>query len=164
MPYDDPKMRVTLSGKPPEPGFEDGSQGAPAPIDERTGMHKDYWVLPEEERRKGFIRPFRDTYTHAGTRPKYPTRELDEEQRERHAGQGYVRYEPYPAGSTILGRYWTLAQLSSGCGTNTTMSRPLAETYARDPSYYGSTFCCHCGTHFPVREFVWTGTNDLVGS
>jgi hypothetical protein len=38
------------------------------------------------------------------------------------------------------------------------MSRAIAETYARDPAFYGSTFCVHCRTHFPVGEqgeFVW---------
>jgi hypothetical protein len=51
-----------------------------------------------------------------------------------------------------------------GCGSNTTMGIALAETYARDPSYYGSTFCCACGRHFPVAEFVWRGTDERVGS
>jgi hypothetical protein len=34
----------------------------------------------------------------------------------------------------------------------------IAETYARQPTFYGATFCCHCGTHLPVGEqgeFVW---------
>lgn len=46
----------------------------------------------------------------------------------------------------------------SKCGRVTTMGRALAETYARDPSYYGSTFCTHCRGHFPVGadgEFMW---------
>jgi len=33
------------------------------------------------------------------------------------------------------------------------MGMALAETYARDPKFYGSTFCTRCGTHFPVGEF-----------
>lgn len=52
------------------------------------------------------------------------------------------------------------------CGTLTTMSQVLAETYARDPYFYSGTFCCGCGTHFPVGpkgEFVWEGTNEKVG-
>ena len=28
------------------------------------------------------------------------------------------------------------------CGTVTTMSVAIAETYARDPKFYGLTFCC----------------------
>lgn len=44
------------------------------------------------------------------------------------------------------------------CGTVTTMSLPIAETYARDPHFYGATFCCNCSRHLPVGpagEFVW---------
>jgi len=52
--------KVTLSGKPPE---QDGP--APGPIDLATGQHKDYWILSDEERSKGFVRPVRRTYKHA---------------------------------------------------------------------------------------------------
>lgn len=44
------------------------------------------------------------------------------------------------------------------CGTNTTMSLPLCETYARDPKFYGGTYCAHCSGHYPVGEngeFFW---------
>lgn len=53
------------------------------------------------------------------------------------------------------------------CGGVTTMGETLAETYARNPSFYSGTFCCHCGTHYPVGadgEFVWAGTNEKVGT
>ena len=53
------------------------------------------------------------------------------------------------------------------CGGVTTMGQTLAETYAREPSFYSGTFCCHCGTHYPVGadgEFVWQGTNEKVGT
>lgn len=53
------------------------------------------------------------------------------------------------------------------CGTVTTMGQTLAETYARQPDFYTGTFCCGCGTHFPVGtdgEFVWSGTNEKVGT
>jgi hypothetical protein len=43
----------------------------------------------------------------------------------------------------------------SSCGTATTMSLPLAETYARDPKFYGATYCVGCQMHLPVREFTW---------
>lgn len=33
---------------------------------ESSGQHKDYIVLCEEERQKGFVRPFRDKYIHVG--------------------------------------------------------------------------------------------------
>lgn len=44
------------------------------------------------------------------------------------------------------------------CGVATTMGQAIAETYARDPHFYGATFCVHCRTHRPVGpdgEFVW---------
>lgn len=44
------------------------------------------------------------------------------------------------------------------CGTLTTMAQSIAETYARDPHFYGGTFCVACKNHFPVGvegEFVW---------
>lgn len=50
------------------------------------------------------------------------------------------------------------------CGGDTTMGQALAETYARDPGFYSGTFCCACGAHFPVGEFVWKGTTRRVGS
>ena len=53
------------------------------------------------------------------------------------------------------------------CGTVTTMGRAIAETYARDPSYYGSTFCCACGGHFRVGvdgDFLWKGGTEKVGT
>ena len=107
------KPKATLSGKPVPPGAE---EGAPGPIDPATGQHTDYYVLPQEERRKGFLRPYRDSYRH------------------------------------------------KACGTVTSMGRDLSETYARDPKYYGATFCCGCRTHFPVSEFTWTADGKVVGS
>lgn len=50
------------------------------------------------------------------------------------------------------------------CGTVTTMGRALSETYARDPYFYGSTFCVNCNAHFPVAGFRWTADGDQVGS
>jgi hypothetical protein len=53
------------------------------------------------------------------------------------------------------------------CGTVTTMSNPIAETYARDPSFYSGTYCTYCRKHFPVGkdgEFLWAGTTIEVGT
>jgi hypothetical protein len=50
------------------------------------------------------------------------------------------------------------------CGTVTTMGKALSETYARDPKFYGATFCCGCNRHLPVAEFVWTADGQEVGS
>lgn len=49
------------------------------------------------------------------------------------------------------------------CGTKTHMGLALAETYARDPHFYGATFCVHCSNHFPVAEFKWLD-GEVVGS
>ena len=51
------------------------------------------------------------------------------------------------------------------CGAITTMSQILAETYARDPSFYGATFCTRCSMHKPVSEFEWDDdSGEKVGS
>lgn len=44
------------------------------------------------------------------------------------------------------------------CGSTTTMGVAIGETYARKPSFYGSTYCVQCQMHRPVGkdgEFVW---------
>lgn len=104
--------KVALNGSPVDPK----AAGAPQPIDPATGMHKDYWILSDEERSKGFVRPVRLKYIH------------------------------------------------KKCGVVTNMNQKIAETYARDPKFYGSTFCCQCREHFPVGEFYWEGTFEIVGS
>lgn len=106
------KKRATLSGK--EPVTEDVA--APAPIDPETGQHEDHWVLSEEERVKGFVRPVRRTYKH------------------------------------------------TRCSARTMMPLAIAETYARDPKFYGATFCVYCKEYFPVDQFVWVDDGSTVGS
>ena len=44
------------------------------------------------------------------------------------------------------------------CGATTTMAPSIAETYAREPGFYGATYCTTCQMHRPVGvsgEFVW---------
>lgn len=50
----------------PRKTLADGTQIYPshAEIDPKTGMQRDYVVLAEEERAKGFVRPVRRWYTH----------------------------------------------------------------------------------------------------
>lgn len=74
-----------------------------------------YLVLSEEERGKGFVRPYRDAYRH------------------------------------------------ETCGSVTTMGRALAETYARDPKFYGGTYCVKCQMHRPVGEFRWYEMDGTLG-
>lgn len=53
----------------------------------------------------------------------------------------------------------------SACGAITVMRGvELAETYARDPKFYGATYCVHCRKHLPVSEFTWEPDGSVVGS
>lgn len=158
--------RTTTDGKPPVPGYEHAS--APGPIDPATGQHTAYWVLSEEERKKGFVRPLRRSYIHVGKKPTYPLRPLTEVELERYGKYGYAFFEESPEGTPDekrVSRFWTQAELDKKpCNQATKMGLALCETYARDPHFYGATFCATCGTHFPVSEFVWAEDGKAVGS
>lgn len=108
LPPVDRSALCTTSGEPPAKVRAEQTN--------ETGQHKGYLVLCEEERKKGFVRPYRDAYKH------------------------------------------------TTCGSVTTMGRALSETYARDPTFYGATFCVNCNRHLPVAEFVWTADGAVVGS
>lgn len=98
------KQRLTGRGEPAE------HVGAPTAERLPDGQLADHWILSEEERARGFVRPVRRTYVH--------------------------------------GR----------CGVATSMPQAIAETYAREPSFYGATFCCGCKEYLPVGEggdFFW---------
>jgi hypothetical protein len=56
-----------------------------------------------------------------------------------------------------------ITQQKPACGVATTMSQDLAETYARDPGFYGATYCVGCRMHLPVNEFDWDD-GQKVGS
>lgn len=102
-----------LTTDPSDPRLTRGNDDKPVPQAEV------YLVLSEEERGKGFVRPYRDAYIHdAGDAP---------------------------------------------CGTVTTMGRALSETYARDPKFYGGTYCVRCQMHRPVGEFHWYEMDGRVG-
>lgn len=153
--------RCTTSGRP---WTEESRELLP------NGQQKDYVILCEEERKKGFVRPVRTAYQHVGPTPPTSLRDLTPEELERYARYGYVKYEEYdPPRGSVVGSFWTQERLDriGGCGTVTTMARSLAETYARDPGFYSGTFCVGCGKHFPVGEdgeFVWDGTDEKVGT
>jgi hypothetical protein len=50
------------------------------------------------------------------------------------------------------------------CGSVTSMGDALSETYARDPKFYGATYCVSCSKHRPVAEFIWDADGAVVGS
>ncbi len=85
-------------------------------------MNTKYLVLSDDERAKGFVRPYRDTYVH-----------------------------------TV-----------EGCGSHTVMGQAIAETFARDPAFYGATYCVSCRMHRPLDEFLWVEVDgsprEKVGS
>lgn len=150
---------------PDDPGVRRGVDDQP------VSMSDTYLVLSDEERAKGFVRPLRFEYVHVGRPgPEHPLVDLTAEQQERYAVAGYVKFEPYPPGSASAGRFWTQEHLDAvgkGCGAATTMHRSIAETYARQPTFYGATFCVGCRMHRPVGadgEFVWKGTRERVGT
>jgi hypothetical protein len=101
-----------------------------------TGQHDGYIVLCPDERAKGFVRPYRDSYKHVGVE----TQLVDDNDDLSHK----VR--------------------TGGCGTVTRMGCALSETYARDPQFYTATFCVGCNKHLPIAEFVWTADGQQVGS
>ena len=118
------------------------TDGSPVPDDyshtkdRGDGQQKGYIVLTAAERAKGFVRPVRQKYVHVGV--------------------GGSEVDPSNMARSGL--------KSPGCGALTHMGLALAETYARDPKFYSGTFCVGCGAHFPLDQFTWDGTNEIVGS
>ena len=108
------ETRVPLKGKVLQEG------NTPTPEKLTDGQYADHWILSDEERAKGFVRPVRRSYKHLK------------------------------------------------CGSVTSMPEAIAETYAREPSFYGRTFCVKCGDYFPVGaegEFVWADEeSEKVGA
>lgn len=167
--------RATTDGLPLRPGHE--TSPAPAPIDPSSGQHEAYWILSDEERAKGFVRPVRSSYRHVGIPgPTYALRDLTEDEQRDHAQFGYVKFEAYPdSRSPVTGQFWTRERLNAvgrACGGVTSMGRAIAETYARNPGFYGETFCATCRQHLRVGaggEFIWLDeqgrdTTERVGT
>ena len=135
----------------------------------KNGQQSCYLVLLDEEKAKGFIRPVRRSYRHVGQQvDTSEIRELTKEENKRYKGVNYIGFIPNEdKDSVIVGRFITQDDLKKGCGTITTMGLSIAQTYARDPKFYGATFCCGCSSHLPVGEngeFIWEGTNEKVGT
>ena len=160
-----------LTSDPEDPRLSHGVDKGPVPQAEV------YLVLSDEERAKGFVRPLRYSYRHIGPPgPRWPLRDLTDDEREHYSGVGYVRFEEYPPDDRpSTGRFWTQAQLDNagkGCGHVTTMAQGIAETYARNPQFYGATYCANCRMHLTVGkngEFIWvdgsgSDTEERVGT
>ncbi len=137
-----------------------------------TGQHASYIVLCESERQKGFVRPYRDAYKHVGRSICAKLIHTDPEKRL--GGSRPICDQASGHEGPCDGSYRVVSQPEharleqthriGGCGTVTTMGRALSETYARDPKFYGATFCCGCNRHLPVAEFEWTADGQVVGS
>lgn len=152
-----------LTTNPLDPCLKNGQK--------EEGQNNCYLVLSKEELEKGFIRPVRNAYVHVGRKYTAGIKILDKN--ESIPGKEYVAVANFKIGDVIGGTYITQDELDQynktggfigGCGTLTTMGQTLSETYARDPHFYTSTFCCGCNRHIPVGEFVWDKDNEKVGS
>lgn len=53
--------------------------------------------------------------------------------------------------------------IHSKCGVVTQVGSAIADTYARNPTFYSRTFCIGCGEYFPISEFNWTQDNVELG-
>lgn len=149
-----------------------------------NGQNECYLILSDEERAKGFIRPVRTSYIHRGREVETEGKIISLKKKLKNASDfdkehyseanGYAGFLKYPKSrSPLVGKYLTKKELDAieskekyvgGCGCLTRMNITISETYARDPNFYGSTFCVGCGTHLPLNQFVWDGTDELVGS
>lgn len=154
-----------LTTNPQDPCLKNGQK--------EEGQNNCYLVLSEEERAKGFVRPVRSSYVHKGRKYVDGIEMLDEPKTFDPRGKTYVAIVKIKMGESTGGTYITKEELDQynstggfvgGCGTLTTMGTALSETYARDPHFYGATFCCGCNKHLPVGEFVWDADGEKVGS
>lgn len=141
---DSPPAMCTTSGEPVDKVRAEQTN--------ETGQHKSYIVLCPDERAKGFVRPYRDSYKHVGRKVcglyVGPDGATVCHMEPRHEGECGEVKGPRP----------------QACNTVTTMGRALSETYARNPKFYGATFCVGCNKHLPVEEFVWTADGEVLGS
>lgn len=54
------------------------------------------------------------------------------------------------------------------CNQKTSMGRLIAESYARDFTFYGGTYCSYCMSHFNLvnsegkRQFAWVGEDGRL--
>ena len=94
--------------------------------------------------------PFDPRLTHGADSEPGPQAEAYLVLSERERAKGFIR----PVRRTYV---------HQKCSSATTMGQALAETYARNPKFYGATYCVHCRMHLPVTEFNWDD-GTVVGS
>lgn len=141
---DDIGLFLNQQKSPIDPSNRILTSGLPVPEDRShtklkdDGQQIDYVVLSPEEISKGFVRPVRRKYWHAGINPELK------------------RFNN--------GAWDLLKPGEGGCGILTCLSLSIAETFAALPNFYSKTFCCGCNKHLPLEEFLWKGTNHVVGS
>lgn len=75
--------------------------------------------------------------------------------------QGYVVLTPEERAKGFIQRVRN-KYVHKTCGVVTRMGDSLSETYARNPWFYSGTFCVGCGTHFPLEQFTWDGTDESL--
>lgn len=150
---------MSVTNDPNDPGLK--KVGA-------DGMQEKYLVLSEEERAKGFVRPLRRSYRHSGRVVCGKPRQSDGREGWHvcvcdvgHAGEcsAWQQVKSFQDALSVRETHRL-----GGCGTVTTMGLALCETYARDPKFYGGTFCAGCRTHLPLDQFVWSEDGAVVGS
>lgn len=150
------------------------TDGSPVSPDHRelkpNGQQRDYVVLSEEERAKGFVRPVRQEYQHVGQAVCGKYGPNDEKtmggmvyiciREPGHEGDcQHFRGLPQPEAEAAHRN-----QRLPGCDAITKMALSIAETYARDPKFYSGTYCIGCRVHLPLNQFVWKDTNEVVGT
>lgn len=50
------------------------------------------------------------------------------------------------------------------CGKDTMLTWNVAKAIAKDSKFYKILCCFQCNANFPVKGFVWMGTDEKVGS
>jgi hypothetical protein len=116
--------------------LKDTREGLDITIDPSTGQQREYLVLSEEERAKGFVRPVRRTYIHVGKDPDM---------------QGHVLIKP---GQGACGTRTTMAPM---------LAETFARDPGFYSGTFCSSCRKHLPVGAD-GEFIWEGTTERVGT